>query len=199
MKQSRLWIIIVVVLLLLNTAVLAMLWFKRPPQVPPPGGNAKDFLVKELQLTPAQQQQFDSLRRGHQQQVKDAMDGMKELKDALVEQVTKPQADAAAIDSLTKAINEKERKRETITVYHFRALRGILTPQQQARFDKILKDVLRMMSNGGGGQRPPQGPPGRGRGDRPPGDSGEMPPPGDRGPEPGGGPGGAPGEPHQPE
>jgi len=189
MNRSKLWIILVVVLLLVNTAVLIMFWFKKAPNGPLPGGQAKDFLIKELNLTTEQQKQFDGLREEHQRQVRAALEGMRELKDALIEEIAKPTADSAAIDSISKAINNKERKRELATVYHFRAFRGILTADQQSKFDKILKDVLRMMN--AGGQRPQrQGPPpggGRGeRGDGPPDDSAgdRPPPPGADGPGP---------------
>jgi Spy/CpxP family protein refolding chaperone len=174
MNRSRLWIIIVVALLLVNTAVLAMLWFKRPPGGPPPGG-AKDFIVKELELTPAQQEKFDALREDHQDDVKRIMEGMKDLKDELAEKITAPQVDSAALNTLTSTISEKERQRDLSTFYHFRSFRSILNVSQQQKFDKILKQVLRMMSPGV--QRPPQGPPGREGPGRPPGDSGEMPPP----------------------
>jgi Spy/CpxP family protein refolding chaperone len=173
----------VVVLLLVNTAVLAMLWLKKPPQGPPPGGGAKDFLIKELNLTTEQQKKFDALRDEHQARTKQIMDGMKELKDALVDKISAPENDSIAINDLTKQIAEKERQRDLATVNHFRSFRTILNAEQQTKFDKILREVMRMMS----GQQRPQGPPphGRERGDRPPGDSGEMPPPpGEGGPEP---------------
>jgi Spy/CpxP family protein refolding chaperone len=184
MSKSRLWIIIVVVLLLVNTAVLAMLWFKRPPQDPPPGGgSAKDFLIKELSLTAEQEKKFDVLRDDHQSKTKAIMEGMKELKDALVDEISATGNDSSKINDLTKQIAEKERQRDLATVYHFRSFRTILNAEQQTKFDKILKQVMRMM----GGQQKPQGPPphGREKGDRPPRDSTEMPPPREEGgPEP---------------
>jgi Spy/CpxP family protein refolding chaperone len=181
MNRSRVWIIIVVALLLVNTAVLAMLWFKRPPEGPPPGG-AKDFIVKELGLTADQQKKFDELRKDHQDDIKRIMEGMRELKDELAEKITASQVDSAALNTLTSRISEKERPRDPSTFYHFRSIRAILNATQQQKFDKILKQVLRMMVPGG--QRPPQGPPGREGAGRPPGDSGEMPPPpGENGPQ----------------
>lgn len=171
MNRSRLWLIIVLVLLLVNTVVLTMLWMKKPP-APPPGGRAKDFLINELKLTADQQQKFDALREDHQQQTEAVMDGMKELKDELAEKISAAQTDTAALDSLTRKISEKERQRDLITFYHFRSFRNILSKEQQEKFDKILKQVLRMMT----GPQRPQGPPG-GKGDGPP--------PGEEHPEPG--------------
>lgn len=175
MNRSKRWIIIVVVLLLVNTAVLAMLWFKKPTQDHLPGGAAKDFLIHELNLTTDQQNKFDELREDHQQQTRQIMAGMKDLKDALVDKISSTQNETASIDSLTKVIAEKERQRDIVTVNHFRTFRTILNADQQKRFDRILRQVMGMM---GGQQRPPQGAPphGRERGDRPPEDSNEMPP-----------------------
>jgi periplasmic protein CpxP/Spy len=166
MNKSRIWLIIVVLLLLANTAVLAMLWMKKPPS-PPPGGSAKDFLVSELKLSSEQQKQFDALRESHQKNIRVIMEGMKDLKDALAEKISAEKTDTAWLDALTKAISEKERQRDLATFYHFRSFRSILSDEQKQKFDKILKQVLRMMT---GPQPPPQGPP--------PGEKGDGPPPG---------------------
>ncbi len=182
MNRSRLWIIIVVLLLVVNTAVLAMLWFKNPPHDQRQGGSAKEFLIRELNLTADQQKKFDDLRADHQKQTKAIMEGMRDLKDGLVDKITATQNDSVAINDLTKQIAEKERQRDLATIYHFRSFRTILNAEQQEKFDKILKDVLRMINN----QPRPKGPtpPGRGRGERPERDSGEMPPPPGEGHEP---------------
>jgi len=183
MNRSKLWIIIVVLLLLLNTGVLAMLWFKKPPHDQHPTGGAKDFLIHELNLTTDQQQKFDELRQDHQRQTKEIMEGMKDLKDALVDKISSAETDSSGINNLTKQIAEKERQRDLTTVFHFRSFRAILNSEQQKRFDKILKEVLRMI---GCQQKPTQGPPPheRRRGDEPPDDSAEMRPPPERDQEP---------------
>lgn len=152
MKSSRIWLIVVVVLLLLNTAALALLWFKRPA---PPKGNAKEFLVRELSLTAEQQEQFDDLRASHQQKIRSVMEGVRPLKDAMVDKITAAVADTAGIDSLTHAVAEKERQRDLATIEHFRQFRSILDQRQQRKFDNILKQVLRMMA----GPQRPGGPP----------------------------------------
>jgi Spy/CpxP family protein refolding chaperone len=155
MNRSRFWLIIVVLLLLVNTVVLAMIWLKKP-EGPAHGESAKDFLIKELKLSDAQQAKFDALRQDHQKKIKEIMDGMKGLKDELAEKISAAQTDTSALDSLTRQIGEKEIQRDLATFYHFRTFRTILTKEQQDKFDKILKQVLRMMA---GPQRPPQGPP----------------------------------------
>lgn len=160
MNRSKLWLTIVVILLLVNTAALAMLWMKKakPPII---RGGAKDFIISELKLTPDQQGKFDELREDHQKQTREIVEGMKDLKDELAEKISAAQTDTAALDALTKQISEKDRQRDLATFYHFRAFRAILTPSQEEKFDKILKQVLRMMT---GPQRPP-GPPPPGAGD----------------------------------
>lgn len=172
MNRSKLWLSIVVILLLVNTAALAMLWLKKS-KPPMPGGGARAFLTSELKLTPSQEEKFDALREDHQKTTREIMNGMKELKDELAEKIAAPKTDTAALESLTKQISEKEIQRDLATFYHFRAFRAILTSSQQQKFDKILKQVLRMMA---GPQR--QGPPpGMHDGGPPPG-TGEPPPDG---------------------
>jgi Spy/CpxP family protein refolding chaperone len=175
MKRTTFWIVIVAVLLLLNTLVMAMLWFRKPGQGPQGAGSAKDFLQRELNLTTDQQQEYSALREDHQHKIKALMNGMKDLKDALVEKISASQPDSAGIELLTKKISEKERQRDLLTVYHFRAFKQILNPEQQKKFEKVLKEVMRIMN---GPQRPPQAHPLNREeiDERPPSDPGEMPP-----------------------
>lgn len=177
MNKSRLWLLVVIVLLAVNTAALAMLWWKKDHPAPPVGGGAKDFLVKELQLTAAQQLTYDSMRMDHQSRTRAVMEGMRSLKDALADKLAAADTDTAALEALTRQIHEKERQRDLVTFYHFREFRQILNETQQEKFNGMVREVLRMMNQ----QRPPGRPGERpgGPGERPPheGPGGEGPPP----------------------
>jgi hypothetical protein len=132
MSKSKLWIAIVVVLLVVNTILLVFLWMgKRPRKMM--GGSAKDYLTKQLN------------------------DDMKDLKDNMFDNLSTNNIDSNKVKGLLQQIGENEKGRDSITFYHFRKLRTILTAEQQQKFDKIIKNVLRMMGP------PPQAPPIRDR------------------------------------
>ena len=64
MKKLTLITVMVVLLAIINACLLIFLWVGRPQREGrPTGGNARDYLVKELHLTEAQNQQYDSLRK----------------------------------------------------------------------------------------------------------------------------------------
>jgi periplasmic protein CpxP/Spy len=156
MSKSKLWIAIVVVLLVVNTILLVFLWMgKRPRKMM--GGSAKDYLTKELSLNEAQVKQYDQLRDEHIGAIRQLNDDMKDLKDNMFDNLSTNNIDSNKVKGLLQQIGENEKGRDSITFYHFRKLRTILTAEQQQKFDKIIKNVLRMMGP------PPQAPPIRDR------------------------------------
>lgn len=167
--RIKIWQLVVVILLLVNTIVLAMLWFGRKDAIkPPPGGNARAYLVQELALTNRQVKQYDELREQHFSKMQQLMQEIRETRDRFFDNISSSTVDTATVSGLAKELSEKEAEKERVTLYHFRTVRGLLSEEQKQRFDKVIKDVLRMMG------RPP-GPGHRGRaGDRLPG---EGPPP----------------------
>jgi periplasmic protein CpxP/Spy len=175
---KRIIIITVIVLLLVNTAVLALLWWdKKPAFHQPPGGNAKEFIKKELALTPQQVQQYDEMREIHFSKMQELNKSTRELKEQLFEQISTTDTSNQELNNLLQQIGNNEMQKDRITVEHFRHVRSILTEEQKEKFDKIIKDVMRMFGR-------PQ-PPGFRRGPRPPGAPGGDGPPGDHPPPPG--------------
>lgn len=154
-SKLKIWQAIVVILLLVNSTVLVFMWLhRRGGGRQEPGGNAKEYLVKQLALNEQQQKQYETLRSGHFASMQRINDETKNLRDHFFDNISTPVADSALINSLSKKISEEEIQRQELTLYHFRKLRSILNKDQQQKFDVIIKDVLRMMG------RPP-GPPNR--------------------------------------
>jgi Spy/CpxP family protein refolding chaperone len=172
----RIIMVMVIILLLVNTVVLSLLWWnKRPGNQPRNGGNAKEFIRKELALDAQQLQQFEKMRNDHFEKMQDINDKTRQLKEQLYIQVSA--TDTAALNNLLQQIGNNEMERDRITVEHFRQLRNILNNDQQHKFDNIIKDVMRMVGRPqprmGGNRHAPSGDPSR---RLPPGD--DLPPPG---------------------
>ncbi len=187
MSKKQIIQIIVILLVLVNSVVLGMLWWKQSPNKQKlPSGSAKEYLAKELAFTQQQQANFDLLRQEHLNGMKDLRDETREAKESLFEYVSADVLDSTAVKEALQRVGNVEMKKDQLTLDHFRKVRKMLTPDQQKKFDTIIKDVMRMMSRqqapgmqpgpGGDGRRPP---PDRHmndqRGEGPPPEDGERP------------------------
>jgi Spy/CpxP family protein refolding chaperone len=178
---KRIIIIIVIVLLLVNTAVLGLLWFNKKPGGQQPGRNAREFIKKELVLNTEQLKQYKTMREAHFEAMHEINADTRELKEQMFDLISAPALDSTKLNNLLQQIGSKETQKDKITVERFRQLRSILDDQQKQKFDKIIRDVLRML----GRPQPPQmrrngGPGVRIPGAQPPGQpppEEDMPPP----------------------
>jgi hypothetical protein len=159
-KQSKWLIGLVALLVVVNLALVASIWLKKEKDVRPKVGDAKDYLVEQLSMTPSQVRSFDSLRKGHFERMRKYQDEMKYLKETLFNQLkeTSPQHDLVA-----RKIGELQTRIDLETFDHFSRLRSSLSEEQKKKFDNIIQIVLRSMAPGGGplpGFRPgEEGPP----------------------------------------
>jgi hypothetical protein len=137
--------------------------------------EVKDFIESKLNLTPPQVKQFDSLRQWHHRTVDSLSEVTRNLKDQLFSGLGNPAENAQFADSITKKIGYNSGLMDKITFEHFKAVRGILTAEQQVKFDGIIKQVLQMIAH----QGPPSNPGGPDtRRQRPPPTHGPPPPSG---------------------
>jgi protein CpxP len=166
------WLVTAVTMLaVVNLVFLGYIWLQKKDgtkEIQQPK-DARNYLVKKLKLNAHQQQQFDSLRKGHFEQMKKDREEMKKLKDAFFGQLKN--GDGKDGKGIAQQIGSLQARIDLNTFSHFAALRNICTTGQREKFDDIIEDVLRNMGRG-------PGPPGGGRPGPPPGE----------GPPPGGGP-----------
>lgn len=147
MENKKLLTFAVIGLLLLNLGTLAFLWIGRehphgPPH--PPEGGAAQFLMHELDLTADQQKQFEQLKSEHHLRIIQIQDSLHMLHETFFDELSATQAPHA--DSIANAIGEKQSEIERLTFVHFRKVRAICTPEQQKKFDSVIREALRMMA-----------------------------------------------------
>lgn len=184
-KRYRFWQWAVVLLILCNLALIVDIWINNGtgPQHGPE--SPKDYVIRNVQLTPVQVARYDSLVNQHQKAMRQLRAQSADIRKALFDHLKK--GDYAVgnanpvIDSLTALIGSKQREIESVTYDHFAEVRKLCTPDQQAKFDEIISEVTRMMGNGGG-RRPPSPRDRRQDGPPPPhpGDDAGPPPPDER-------------------
>jgi len=142
----------VVALLLLNLGLLG--WILFSPQGKGRKQPPSDLLERELNFSPVQKEQFTLLKEAHQTKTRAIRDSAMMIKRTLFNQLNEPLSDQE-IENTTHLIAEKMEIVDNLTFYHFREVRQLCTPMQQQRFDEIIEDVLRHLSDRPAGNQPP--------------------------------------------
>lgn len=182
-NKNKWWLIAVIVLLVVNTATLTIFWLERKGHNllggRPKGAEAQAFLIKELALDSAQQVQYLELVKTHREGTNAIKKQLRDAKDAFFNLISDSTVSEAAIKQAADSASAIEAQIDLLTFKHFQQIRSICTPSQKAKFDSVIKTVVKMM---GPSQQRPQGPPPHGmhrgqRPDGPPPPDGEGPPP----------------------
>lgn len=160
-SKNKLLTWLVALLLIANAATIVMFWLNKKPKPPQPGDRAKQFLITELKLDAAQQQELDALVKEHRKATRELRDKIKAAKDSLFALIKETNAADSAKQVAAANASQYTGQIDLLTLNHFQKVRALCRPDQQQKFDKIIKDVLRMMTP----PRPPMGP---GRPDGPP-------------------------------
>jgi Spy/CpxP family protein refolding chaperone len=183
-NKNKWWLIAIMVLLVVNTATLAIFWLERKGQdllgKKPQGSEAQAFLIKELALDSTQQAQYLELVKAHREGTNAIKRQLRDAKEAFFNLISDSTVSDAAIKQAAGSASAIEAQIDLLTFKHFQQIRNICTPAQKAKFDTVIKTVVKMM---GPSQERPQGPPpphDRHQGERPkrpPPENGEGPPP----------------------
>jgi periplasmic protein CpxP/Spy len=127
---------LVAIALIINAATLIFFWYNRPPEGGKRPLRAGQVLEEELKLDGKQQALFQTLREQHHQ----AHDSLLQI-IAAQRQVLYGQKHAANDSVLTK-IGLLQVEIERITYDHFKEVRKICTPEQQAKLDVLLDKTV---------------------------------------------------------
>lgn len=139
-----------VILLLINIFTLTFMWIHHPPRPPFPGhgpgrpGNGM-MLAQQLNFNEDQQKQFEKLRNEHHESLEDFRDKGRDLHDQFFELLRTVPTDSVKVAQLADEIAANQKSIELMTFHHFEKVRGLCTPEQQKEFDKIIRDVIRMV------------------------------------------------------
>ena len=166
---------LVILLLIANVATIVFFWTgMRKSQSPPPQRTA-EYVIKELSLNDSQQKQYETMITQHRKQTKQIREQIRDSKDSLFDLLSNPNINDSSKHYMAAKISSLNQQLELLTFEHFKLVRKICNPDQQQKFDKIIKDVLRMMAAPAPHENRPPGPP---PGERPIGPEGDqMPPP----------------------
>ncbi|MDR8391517.1 periplasmic heavy metal sensor [Aliifodinibius sp. S!AR15-10] len=141
-----------IILLILNIGTIATIWLIRPPREAvffrdEPPRRVQQFLQRELELNPGQQERIRDLRIQHVRKIRPLMDQLRKRRTAYVGLLQS--ADSLKteqnVDSLSAQIGQAQARIERINYEHFRQIRRQLREDQKPRFDRILEQSMRGM------------------------------------------------------
>jgi len=143
MNTARFYQIVILILVLLNLGTLAFLWFTRPES----GRQQRherpsNLLLRELQLTPPQQDQFGRLRQEHLFRLRQLQKRERNLHERFFSEVLRPEPDTIRMKSLIDSMATLRGRMEMMTFNHFRQLAGLLNTEQKEKFDQLFWQVL---------------------------------------------------------
>lgn len=146
LSSNYLWPI-TLALFLLNLGLVGWMWFfpQRQPNGPR-GETPGQFLEKELAFTPQQKEEFRILREDHHRKTKVLRDSIRQMKEAFFRHIGKTGVTDSALVQKSNAIAEKIAQIDKITFQHFSDVRKICSPQQQAKFDDVIDEMLRRLA-----------------------------------------------------
>jgi hypothetical protein len=158
MKSERFYKIIIICLLLLNIGILSWIWFGAPSKHRHPERPDK-IIVDRLKLDEQQQNQFESLRDEHHNQMMSIQGEDGRLHDALFALLKKEPVDTIAEVVLLRQLQDNDIKKDQVTFEHFRKLRAILKPEQKLLFDNFISELSRQIMGPHPPGEPNDGPP----------------------------------------
>lgn len=145
-KKYNVFIIAVSALVVLNCVLLGIYWFKRVDH-PPLGVPVKpnEYLIRELDMTPAQIRTYDTLRTQHFSFTSGINCESRQLRDDFFKNIKTQKLDTVKAFAIERRLTTLQFMLDTVTLNHFRKVRAILTSEQKIKFDRIIQNALRMM------------------------------------------------------
>ncbi len=117
------------------------------------GGGFKEMFDK-LDLTPEQQEQMKENRQSNREQMKATKDALSAERQALKQELQKPEIDKAAVDRTVSSIKELQGKMIDQRVEGFLAMKAILTPEQFQKLGEMKESHKKdRKGRGKGGKR----------------------------------------------
>lgn len=139
----------------MNLAVVAAFAYQRVSSdharddATPAQQDSDPFAV--LDLTAAQQQEFERLRAEFRDYRGECHHQTGQMIAELVAQLTADTPDQQALDHILVAMRDRQAATQRRLVEHLRALRGVLTAEQQPAFDRVLGETLLKAHHGANG------------------------------------------------
>lgn len=150
-NRNRNLLVIIAVLLLTNIGVLAyFLWYKKPPDMHAGGpqrdrNGMADVLQKEVGFDADQLGKYKELRDRQRDIIKPMFDSMRVAKDGLFKLISVSDVTDSTVSAAADVIAKRQSELDIKTFQHFRRVRALCRPDQEAKYDSLLLHMFRRM------------------------------------------------------
>ena len=140
---NKILAIAVVVLLCVNAFLLFQMWNGKSKQEPKrsPGGPF-ETMVKELNMSEQQKNDYKKLREEHFARVRPLFDTMRQFRIAFFNMVKDSTANDDSLSYYSRKVAEKQAMIDKFTFDHFRKVRTLFSGDQQRQFDEYMQKVM---------------------------------------------------------
>lgn len=107
------------------------------------------YLKHTLNLTPEQWAAFEPLKLEHRRQMDRFTPALRADKHALFDLLAKDTVPDAEVQILLGRIAARHRAIDSVTFAHFRQVRALCSPEQQARFAAVAAELPLLLRQGG--------------------------------------------------
>lgn len=144
MKSSNKILTIAVILLLITniTLVAIMVMGKGNKERRSGREQAFEMMVKELDMTEAQQKEYKQLKELHFKDSKPLFDSLRAARNAFFALVKDSSANDSVMALHSQRISERQAAIDRNTFAHFRKVRQLFTPEQQPKFDTFVQKMM---------------------------------------------------------
>jgi Spy/CpxP family protein refolding chaperone len=141
------WFVVSFVVMLATNVVLLFMLFRNTDSAVEKRGSTFSQMVRDLQLDSAQQLIFRQRKDSFMKSMKPLWEDIRKSKYELYRQLQDVNTPDSVIHLLTLVIGEKTVISEEMQFKHFRELRTVCTPEQQARFDTLVPQMTSRYRN----------------------------------------------------
>ncbi|HYE54792.1 MAG TPA: periplasmic heavy metal sensor [Chitinophagaceae bacterium] len=154
MNTSRNKILLFLIGILLVTNVVLLVFSvnrekrtEKQPHTNRPSRTAimKSYLKDSIGFSEQQLAQFDKIRAEHDKNIKPLFDEMRQAKLAFYTLLKEPGTTDSAMSAAAANIAEKQKAVDMAFYKHFRDVRMLCTPDQQAGYDSLVQQIIRRM------------------------------------------------------
>ncbi len=146
MKNStnKILVIALVLLLIANIALVFMMVRGFNPRDHRKAGihGPLELMSKELNMTEEQKGAYTKLKDEHLKNIRPMFDSVRAAKTTFFSLAKEPVTNDSLINIYSSRIGEKQAAIDKLTLQHFRNVRNLFTPEQQVKFDELVKKMM---------------------------------------------------------
>lgn len=142
----------VILLLVLNTVLLIMMWKgkeKHDTTRRSSGNSPFEMMVKELNLTEQQKNDYQKLRDEHLAVVRPLYDSIREVRKDFMRLVKEPNVSDNELSAYSARVAQKQAIIDKLTLEHLKKARALFSGDQQKRFDEFVQKMAQQRMSGG--------------------------------------------------